>query len=488
MHAIADDVPDPGFQNRWGHPHPLWMLLVTTVWVNFAFYGFRAFLAPYLAESFFSALPAHLAMQHADLLFSGFSALLYATPLIGGYVADKFLGDRRALWLALLLQTIGLFLMAWPSLAGFEWGAAFYVVSAGLAIPLTVLVGRCYGPKDGRRDAGFTLFYLAINFGAFVAPFICASWIGDVYGYRYGFVAAGIGALLAFLSFHFSQHRFGSVGAAPARYRSPLPMWLAVLGVIVLTVPAYFLLDQPTLLSRGVYVMFALLVLYFLQSGIRSRNRVQLERYVVMLLLFAANIVFWALDLQGATSLNFLARDFVNAPFNFTWFQSANPFYILIIAPFLAQLWTWLDRRNINPSTPRKFGIGIVLVGLSYLVMFAAIHYLQAVNGKVPAWTLALCYLTQTIGELTLSPIGYAMVTRLAAPHETALAMGGWFLSIAMSYDLAGKIATLTTAQASSGIWGYAHVYGQLFWLGIGVGAMYLIAAPLMTRLMHGAR
>ncbi len=172
MPAQSKSLSDPGFPPTLGHPNPLWMLLGITVGVNFAFYGFRAFLAPYIAQAFYAHLSAAQAMQQADVLATGSLALVYATSLLGGYVADHFLGDTRALWLALSLRVAGIAVMASPTLSGF-----------GLAIPLTVLVGRSYGQDDPNRGAGFTLFYLAINFGAFVAPFIYA---GTCQGFRFG--------------------------------------------------------------------------------------------------------------------------------------------------------------------------------------------------------------------------------------------------------------------------------------------------------------
>ncbi|MGH8270993.1 MAG: MFS transporter, partial [Gammaproteobacteria bacterium] len=190
----------------------------------------------------------------------------------------------------------------------------------------------------------------------------------------------------------------------------------------------------------------------------------------------------------GVTSLNFLARDYVNAPFDYTLFQSANPLYILIFAPLLAMLWPWLGRRGKDPSTPRKFGIGLLLVALSYGVLVLAIRYLQGVHGHISWWPLALCYLLATLGELALSPIGYSLVGQLVAPEDASLAMGGWFFGMALAYQLAGRIATQTASGAGAlgGLADYAHVYGLLFWLGLAVAAVFLVAAPWIRRLMHG--
>ena len=199
--------------------------------------------------------------------------------------------------------------------------------------------------------------------------------------------------------------------------------------------------------------------------------------------------MFWTFSFQGVTSLNFFARDYVNAPFNYTLFQSANPLYILLFAPLLALLWPWLSRRGRDPSTPRKFGIGILLVALSYGLVAAGIHFGTAADGKVGWWVLAGCYLLQTIGELALSPIGFGLVGLLAAKEETSFAMGGWFFGSALAYQLAGRIATLTTGSgtsAYSGIADYEHVYLWMFAAGTVVSLGYLLGAPQVRKLMHG--
>ncbi|MEO6967569.1 MAG: peptide MFS transporter [Rhodanobacteraceae bacterium] len=483
----ATVMPPPRGRDVWGHPHMLWMLLIVTVWFNFAFYGFRAFLAPYAAESFFANLPKAQALQQANLLLAGFGTLTYATAIVGGWVADNVLGEVRALRVALWLIVPALLAMAWPSRAGFTLGLAFFVLAAGLSIPLTVLIGRNYGDNDSRRDAGYTIYYLAINLGGFIAPFVCAAWIGHSYGYRWGFIAAAIGAALGALIFEW-RHRRVPGADDTVRFKRGWSTPLVIVATLILLLPTALLLAHPGLLHLAVYLLMALLVLYFIVSSVRRGDRVQDQRYIAMLLLFIAMVLFWALSLQGATSLNFFARDYVRAPFDFTVFQSANPFYILIFAPLLAMLWPWLDRRGSNPSTPRKFGIGLLLVALSYGVMVYAVHHLQGAGGRTPWWPLALCYLLSTLGELALSPIGYAMIGKLAAPDEASLAMGGWFFGVGVSYDLTGRIAAMTTTGAQAGIEGYAHVYTFLLWAGVAIALIYLIAAPWITRLMHGVR
>lgn len=209
--AAAHEGTPPA--NFLGHPRMLWMILATTVGINFAFYGFRAFLAPYVADAFFASLPHDDALKQANLLFAGFGALLYAATIVGGWVADNVLGEVQSLRLSLWLSIIGLVCMALPGREAFMLALAFYILASGLNIPLTVLVGRNYVKNDPRRDAGYTLFYLAINLGAFVAPFVCASWIGAYYGYRWGFIPAAVVALAA------AQFLNGSTGACQPRAR-----------------------------------------------------------------------------------------------------------------------------------------------------------------------------------------------------------------------------------------------------------------------------
>ncbi len=183
------------------------MLLAVTAAMNFGFYGFRAFLAPYIAQTFYSGLDAAAAQAHADLLASGLLALMYATPIVGGYLADKVLGEALSLLLSLWLSVLGLVLMALPTLFGFEIGMAALALSSGLNVTLSVMIGRDYATSDPRREGGYTLFYLAVNAGSFVAPFVCADWIGGRFGYRMGFIAAAVGMALAALVMQLRHHK-----------------------------------------------------------------------------------------------------------------------------------------------------------------------------------------------------------------------------------------------------------------------------------------
>jgi POT family proton-dependent oligopeptide transporter len=481
---------DAAASSLFGHPRQLWMLLAVSVGVNFAFYGFRAYLAPYIAEDFYAQLGPAAAQRQADLLSSGFLALMYATPIVGGYVADKILGEARAVAMSLWLATLGLVVMALPTLSGFELGMALFAMATGLNIPLTVMIGRNYSSSDARREGGYTLFYLSINLGGFIAPFICADLVGRRFGYRAGFLAAAAGSALAAILFQLRERKLrpllphgGHLGGATA-------VWAVLAAIAALLYPTAALLSRPQILSRSMYLLMAALIAYIVAGCVRRHDRVQTQRYIALLLLFVALVLFWALSLQGVTSLNFFARDYVSAPFDYTLFQSANPLYILLFAPLLALLWPWLARHGKDPSTPAKFGIGLLLVAFSYGLTAAGIRYGVGSGAKVGWYVLAGCYLLQTLGELALSPIGYSLVGLLAAPEEASLAMGGWFFGLALAYQSAGWIATYTIAAPEGGpgqgLAAYSQVYGQLFVLGIAASLIYLLGARWIKKLMHG--
>nr|MBP6382450.1 peptide MFS transporter [Pseudomonadales bacterium] len=408
------------------------------------------------------------------------------------YVADNYLGYQRSIILGGALIALGMFMLLIPQLQWFLAGLAVIVAGNGLFKPnISTMVGALYAPQDSRRDSGFTIFYMGINAGAFVAPIVCASVVGARFGYRYGFLAAGVGMVSGIVVFQFLAGMLGHIGKAPAGREGVKPV-LVVLGGAAAMVPLlWLLLSKSEVLGYVLIGLMLFLVLYFLASGIRSGDRVQLQRYGAMLLLFLANCLFWALFEQAGSSLNFLARDFVDAPFHFTLFQSANPLFILLLAPLFALLWPALERGGRNPSIPRKFAIALIGAGSGFLLLALAIGATPD-GAKVPWLFLVLTYLVHTMAELCLSPIGLSMVTKLAARHEVGMAMGGWFLSTAMANYLAGLIAAVASGGgghgAASSLVQYAATFTQLWWLALAIGGSCFLCAPLINRLMHGVK
>lgn len=494
------DKPDLPPGEIMGHPKALWQLFNIELWERFAYYGMRALLAVYVAERFFSHL-GEAANAQASLIYGGYTALVYATGIAGGYVADRILGYQRSILLGAIIMAAGLFLLLIEDLNWFLVGLAVIVAGNGLFKPnISTMIGQLYAPGDVRRDSGFTIFYMGINLGAFIAPMITAGWIGASYGMKWGFFAAGIGMILSTLFLEFSKKSLGKVGLPEEGKEGWGRFFVVGIAALALAGVVYFLLTASTVLGYILVGIMLLLVVYFVVSGAK-KGKVQMQRYIAMLLLFLANACFWALFEQAGSSLNFFAREFTTpmigdsetwAAGGFGIFQSANPLYILIFAPVLAAAWPRLEKLGLNPSIPRKFALGLIQVALGFYILVFAISNMQNAAGLVPWIFLALCYLLHTTGELCLSPIGLSMVTKLADQKEVGLAMGGWFLSIAMAQYVAGIIAAIASgghgSAAGSTITQYSETYMQLFWLGMVFGVVYLVAAPLINKLMHGVK
>lgn len=492
-------VPPPG-GDFLGHPRALWNLFGTEFWERFMYYGMRAMLAVHVAAAFFSHMSGGEAREQASLTYGGYTSMVYMTGILGGFVADRILGYQRSIMLGGVLMAVGMFMLMSPDLTSFLIGLAVIVVGNGLFKPnISTMVGKLYAPSDVRRDSGFTIFYMGINAGALVAPVICASLIGQKFGYRWGFFAAGMGMLLGLVVFQALKAWLGHVGAAPANKKGFMPMLQVLVGCAVLVVPVYFLLDKSDLLGGLLIVMMLGLITYFIYSGMRS-DRQQLHRYIAMMILFLANILFWSLFEQAGSSLNFLAQDFVRMPdvSIFGWtptfevFQSVNPIFIITLAPLFAGLWIKLDKGGWNPSIPRKFAYGLAGAAIGFYILVFAIKSALSSGATDISWIwLTLTYLVHTMGELCLSPIGLAMVTKLARPDETGLAMGGWFLSIAMANFVAGRIAAIASggvAEGGSSLAQYGDTFQQLALLGIVIAVLFFLLSPLVNKLMHGVK
>ncbi|MGH8113732.1 MAG: peptide MFS transporter [Rhodanobacteraceae bacterium] len=496
--AALSGVPD--FPQRFGHPKPLWMLFMTEFWERFAFYSVSWALALYIVQQFYHGSPSGQAW--ASGIFGAYTALIYGTGIFGGWVADKIIGYQRTILLGALVMAAGLFVLMLPQRPMLLLGLALVIVGDGLFKPnISTMVGQLYGRDDPRRDRGFTLFYMGINAGALAAPLL-TGWMAAHFSaaplqqnYRLVFAAAGVGMLISLVWFWSGRRQLKHVGRPAPGAESPLRV-LWVLGGAIVAVPLVYLL-----LSRvgadGLQWLLGLLfvaVAAMLLVEAARHDRVQVERVVAMLIIFAFNVLFWMFYYQLGTSFNFLAENIVDRKmfggwiFPVGWFQSVSPLAIIVFAPLVTLAWAWLDRRRTEPSIPRKFGIGLVFNGIGFLVLVFALSKLLGADGLIPFWPLVLCYVMQTLGELCLSPIGLSMVTKLAPPRLVGFAMGGWFLSLAVGGNLSGLFAKhiagssgMTAASALSGF-----TFG--FWLLLGAGVLLLLISPFVNRLMHGIK
>ncbi len=484
-----------------GHPAGLYICFGTELWERFSFYGMKYLLLLYLTKY-------HLFADDMGLAVLGsYSALVYAMPVLGGLIADRYLGMRRAVVYGGLLLVAGHLGMAFEgeqarligdtvvrddsALQVFYLSLALIIMGVGFLKPnISTVVGKLYPENDPRRDSGFTIFYMGINIGAFTATLLCG-WLGEVYGWSYGFGAAGIGMLLGLVLFIWGQPLLEGHGEAPsdealAERKGPLKLehliyLVGLLGVAVLWQIVQFTAVVGTLLN-----VVSLLTLGGLLWYIFARcDRVQRDRMLALIVLIVSTVFFWALFEQGAGSMTLFAdratdKTLFGVSLTASQFGAANSFFIFTLAPLFAMLWTWLGRRGLEPSTPVKFGLGIAQAGLGFGALAYGTQFPDQA-GLVSAWWLILAYLLHTTGELCLSPVGLSAVTKLSVPGVVGVMMGAWFLASAYSSYVAALLGTMITEAD-----GFVVLFDQLLWAGMAAGVVMLIATPLLKRLMHG--
>ncbi len=490
-----------------GHPRSLWMLFMTEFWERFCFYGMRWMLTLYIVAQFFNGDPAGQAT--ASQTYGAYLALVYATAIAGGYIADQILGYQRSVLLGALFVAVGLFTLLVPDETVFKYALTLVIVGNGLFKPnISSMVGKLYAPDDSRRDRGFTIFYMGINAGAFFAPLV-TGWVAAQMGYlslnaadmqaaglRYGFAAAGVGMLVSYFWFLIGRRRLGLVGVAPAGREGWGSMIAVTIAGLLITPLIFFLLGQNQWLSGILSTLFLLCCAFLVVAGIRDGN-IQRDRIFALLILFIANIMFWMFFEQAGASFNFLAEGIVDRQmfggweFPVGWFQSVNPAAIVLLAPLVTILWAWLDKRGMEPNIPRKFGIGLIGNALAFALLMYSLTYLVSDKNHIPFWTLAAVYVLQTVGELHLSPIGLSMVTKLAPARLVGLTMGAWFLSISIGNSLAGAFSAWISSEggeAGMTVVSARDGFTLSFWLLLGAGVVVFILAPFIHRLMHGIR
>jgi proton-dependent oligopeptide transporter, POT family len=488
----------PEFKQTLGHPSPLWMLFMSEFWERFAFYGIRWALVLYIVAQFHGG--SSTGQADANLTYGSYLALVYASAIFGGYVADKFIGYQRSILTGAVIMAAGLFMISIPDPTIFKLGLATIVVGNGMFKPIiSTIVGRLYGSKDERRDSGFTIFYMGINAGAFLAPLVTGWLASSVFGapetptYKVVFIASGVGMLISLVWFYFGRHQLKGIGAPPPEATSMKRVLLVAVGALVAIPIFYALLAVGAKVLQSVLtVMFIALAITLLVEGIREGKEAR-DKTIAMLIIFAFNIMFWMFFEQAGSSFTFLAEQIVNRVlggfvFPVAWFQSVNSLAIITLAPVMAWIWVVLARKSMNPSIPRKFGLGLMFNGLAFLLLMFALSKLVSDSGKIPFWTLVSVYVIQSIGELCLSPIGLSMVTKLAPMRLVGFGMGGWFLSTGIGNNLSGIFASsvsgetgMTTASALSG-----YTFG--FWALMVSGVLLFFAAPLIQKLMHGVK
>jgi proton-dependent oligopeptide transporter, POT family len=496
--SSVQEAPIPEFKQIMGHPAPLWMLFMTEFWERFAFYGIRWALVLYIVAQFFGGDAAGQAS--ANLTYGSYLALVYAGAVFGGFIADRVIGYQRSILIGASFMAAGLFAITIPDPEIFKLGLATIIVGNGMFKPnISAMVGQLYSVADTRRDSGFTIFYMGINTGAFIAPIltqVLAQHVfntGDTPAYKIVFFAAGVGMLLSLVWFYIGRRQLKGIGAATGELESRMRMVYVVIGALVVIPVVYFLLKLGAEKLQAVLsVLFVILAIMLIVEGVRE-GKVSRDKTIAMMIIFFFNVMFWCFFEQAGSSFTFLAdnivnRDFGGWAFPTAWFQSVNSIAIITLAPIIAYIWVLLGRRNANPSIPRKFGLGLAFNGLAFGLLVYALSFLVGADNKIPFWTLFAVYFIQSVGELCLSPIGLSMVTKLAPTRLVGLGMGGWFLSTGIGNNLSGIFASFVSGEhgmsTASALQGYTLGFYSL----LGAGILLFLIAPMIQKLMHGVK
>jgi POT family proton-dependent oligopeptide transporter len=503
--ATATDRP-PVLDDRalFGHPRGLGLLFITEMWERFSYYGMRAILVLYLVN----ALKWDTA--HAANLYGTYTMLVYLTPVIGGYLADRWIGTRRSLVIGSIVISLGHFTLAFPGMTAFYAGLGLIIIGTGFfKANVSTMVGEMYRRGDSRRDAGFTIFYVGVNVGAFLGPIVCGYLAqSPSYGWHYGFAAAGVGMVLGLIVYLWGREKYlpgigisaGKSGANNSEATdgpdSGNPVVHGAIGAVLGGAVGYFLGSGSLLgLLMGLVIGAALTVTVLGTHG-EERKRVIALFIVVFFVIF-----FWAAYEQTGSSMNLFAdknTDLHIGSFNMpsSWFQSVNPFVIVVFAPIFAYMWTALGRANREPSTALKMVLGLALLATGFV--FMVIGGARADTGVLvsPFWLVA-AYTFHTWGELCLSPVGLSYVTKVAPVKFASLLMGVWFLANAAANKVAGAVAAFTPTPGeapqatASGIGGVIqswsatnHGFYMIFVVaGFGAAAVMLLFVPLLKRL-----
>ncbi len=508
------EVSTEGSQQRelLGHPIGLSICFLTEMWERFSYYGMRALLILFLTKHFlFSA-------GEASLIYGAYTGLVYMLPVVGGYLADRYLGSRKAVTYGAILLVAGHISLAFEgpqailngdAVERSELHVSIFFLSLALIITgvgflkanISTIVGALYGPNDPRRDGGFTIFYMGINLGSLLATLIVAG-VGEIYGWGYGFGLAGIGMLAGLAVFWKGQHLLEGRADPPNEEELKKPVfaglnteWLIYIGGLVAVVAMWWLVQHQALVGTLLGGTGGLMLLIVVAYGFMKCTKEERERLFVASILIVFQVVFWALFEQQGSSLTLLAdqqfnRDLGLFTLTAAQVQTMNPLFIVLFAPIFAWMWVKLSKKGLEPSTPAKFGIAMLLVGIGYLLFSYGIGLTDG-PGKSFFW-LFVIYLFMTLAELCLSPVGLSMITKLSVGRLVGMMMGMWFLFTAFANYVAGFLSSLTGAEGHGSGSGELSVpatidlFHSVGLLAIGIGVVLFILTPLLRKWMHG--
>ena len=460
-----------------GHPIGLRTLFLTEMWERMSYYGMRALLVLYMTGAV-STANAGLGMSplEAQAIYGIYVGMVYFLAVPGGWLADNLLGHQRAVLYGAIIIALGHLTLAVPIESGLFFGLGLVAIGTGLLKSnISTIVGKLYADDDPRRDAGFTIFYMSINIGSMVGFAICG-YMGEKIGWHWGFGAAGAGMLFGVLQYMRTRHLLGDAGLAPNAMpdttRNKYRQWAtgaAVLAAVLVVLFGTGVIDvQASVFAENfAYFLTTIAGIYFVYLyAFAGLNAAERKNVLLLFLLFVAAAAFWSGFDQSGGSLNLFARDYTDLNFMgfdmpVSWVQFFNPIYVVIFAPMFAAFWAFLGRRNLDPSLPLKFALGLVFMALSFVVMLVAVG-VALESAPIGLQWLLLTYLLQTWGELTLSPIGLSAFSRYSPKRYVGQMFGLWFLASAIGGVLAGLLggeATDGGLQSMSPIFSYMIQY-----------------------------
>ncbi len=476
-----------------GHPRGLFVLFYAEMWERFSYYGMRALLILYLTKFWL------FSDSDSSLIYGAYTSLVYITPVLGGYLADRWLGQRKAVLFGGLVLALGHLFMAYeglqnvtdpavkqadPAINVFWFALALIIVGSGfLKANISVIVGQLYSMRDNRRDAAYTIFYMGVNTGAALGT-ILVGYLGETIGWSWGFGLAGIGMVLGLLIFIAGKPALRGNGEPPVPLAKKSETALYAVGAGSVAV-IWFLIQYVDVIQSLLIVTGIAMLAYTLYEAFKLPKEAR-ERIFAILFLIALNPVFWGLFEQAGGSLSLYTDKFVDrGGVPTSLFQSINPIYIVLFGPIFAGLWQWLGKRGWEPSAPAKFGFALVQVGLGFLVFVWG-----AGTGDPAVMTsvvfVFLIYLLHTTGELCLSPVGLSAMTRLAPLHLGSFIMGAWFYMTAVGNFVAGKIGEATGGEGGEMSKELTlQIYTKIGWVTIGIAVVVLLLSPIVKRWMH---
>ena len=492
-----------------GHPKGLFYLFFAELWERFSFYGMRALLTLYMVNVIFEALATRDIAAAA--VYASYGSLVYASTVIGGKISDSLLGFRKSIFLGGILMALGHFVLAIESDLAFYLALGFIVVGNGFFKPnISTFVAALYKENDPRKDSGFVIFYMGINIGGWVAPLLCG-WLGAAYGWHYGFGLAGIGMLtgLAFFWQGIKSGVFHNHGLPPSEEKLNKKVgllsndhWVTLLAFLSAPIIAYMLSSYEAiaggnsffgdknlvnLLFQGIGIIVAIyLAIILFQATAEERKKLIVAIFITVFM-----TLFWGFhELSGSVITLFADRNVDLSLMNASQTNSLNSMFIIILSIPISLLFTYLGKKNLNPRTPYKFGIGLLLAGLSFLALKISGEAADA-SGLVPFSYLLVMYFLISIGELFMSPVGLSKITDLSPKRIVAFMMGIWFLSSSYAFQLVGFIGKQLAVESSgtevSGLVSlpnYIDGFALISNYALGAGVLVLLLAPFLNKLM----